>query len=96
MDGTYISKIKTPMGVIDGKLVLKTEGNSISGNIEAMGMKSSFNKGIVNGNTCKFSGIIKSFIGNISYEAIGTINGNEMRVVANTNKGRFEFIGTKQ
>lgn len=96
MEGIYKSTIKTPMGNIEGKLILKTNGNNVSGSIEAMGMKSCFTNGIVNGSTCKFSGTITSFIGNITYEAMGTVTGNQMKLVANTNKGRFEFVGIRQ
>lgn len=96
MDGTYLSTIKTPLGTKQGRLILVTNDNKLSGSIEAMGMRSTFTNGTIDGNTCKFSGAFKSFMSYISYEATGTVIEDEMKLVANTNKGKFEFVGKKQ
>lgn len=95
MDGVYVSKIKTPMGEIQGKLTLRTQGNSLSGVIEALGMKSEFQDGMVKGNQCQFSGTIKTMMGNIEYQAAGVVNGKQMKVTAKTNMGNFEFVGER-
>ena len=96
MDGIYVSKIKTPMGEIQGKLTLKTQGNSLSGVIEALGMKSNFSGGKVMGNNCSFSGVIQTMMGNIQYEANGIVQQGKMKVTAKTNMGNFEFVGERQ
>ena len=96
MDGTYISAIKTARGMKQGKLNLVTNDNKASGSIEIMGMRSNFTNGTIDGNTCKFSGTFRSFFGSVSYEAIGTLTGDEMKLIANTSKGKFEFTGKKQ
>ena len=96
MEGTYYSKINTPKGIIEGKMTLKQDGNRLSGKVEAMGMQTIFNNGIVNGNTCKFSGTIQTILFNIKYEAIGTLKGNELTLDVTTNKGKFKLTGTRK
>lgn len=96
MDGIYMSRIKTPMGEVNGKLILKVQGNSLSGTIEALGMKSDFTGGKVVQNKCQFSGVIRTMMGNISYEANGELKGNVLKVMAKTNMGNFEFTGERK
>jgi len=95
MDGIYFVTMKTPIGEMQGEITIITNNNKIKGNIKSMGMNSNFSNGIINGDVVKFSGIINSIIGNISYEAVGTIENGNIKLVANTNKGRFEIIGKK-
>ena len=41
MDGIYDIKLNTPMGAMNGKVMLKTNGENIEGVLEIMGMKNS-------------------------------------------------------
>lgn len=95
MEGTYYAKVNTPKGIIDGKMILKQEGNKLSGTVQAMGLSTTFNNGYVNGNTCKFSGTIQAMIFNIRYEAIGTLVGDELTLDIATNKGEFKIVGKR-
>lgn len=96
MDGTYIATVRTPFGTKQGRLILTTNNGKLSGSIGIMGMQSNFTEGTIIGNTCKFSGIFRSRMGRIQYEATGILNENEMKLTANTSRGLFEFIGKKQ
>lgn len=84
------------MGQIEGKLILKTQGNSLSGSITALGMKSDFTGGTIMGNQCQFAGVIQTMMGNIQYEAKGTVQNGKMNLSAKTNMGNFEFVGERQ
>ncbi len=49
LDGTYEIAIKTPMGAQAGKLVLKTDGNTLTGTSEGMMGVDEIQEGKVNG-----------------------------------------------
>ena len=93
---TYVSNIQTPMGAIKGKLAMEQKGNTLSGYIEAMGMKSEFSNGRIEKNECQFSGNIQTMLGNISYEAEGKIQGEHITITAKTNMGDFTFEGIEE
>ena len=60
MDGIYEISMNTPMGQMGGKVTLKTNGDSITGVLEIMGMKNKLGNGKVKGNKCYFKGNIKN------------------------------------
>ena len=95
MDGVYQVKVKTPMGMIDGKITLKTNGKNIEGILEVMGMKHSLNNGMVKGNQCYFKGNIQNNAVNIQYEIMGEVQNNILNVYAKTNMGEFKIQGKK-
>ena len=47
MDGIYEISINTPMGPMRGKVTLKTNGDTINGMLEIMGMKNNLSNGKV-------------------------------------------------
>ena len=59
MDGIYEVSINTPMGPMNGKVILKTNDNMLEGILEIMGMKHTLSGGKVKGNQCYFKGNIK-------------------------------------
>lgn len=95
LDGTYVGSVDTPMGKVSGKVKISTSGNTATGLLEVMGMKSEFTNGIVNGNTCTFKGNFKSMLGSIKYEVTGILEGNTLNITANTNKGKFTLQGKR-
>lgn len=95
MDGMYQIKIKTPMGMMDGKITLKTNNSNIEGIIEMMGMKHSLNNGKVKGNQCYFKGNLQNNAMSIQYEIMGELNNNILDIYAKTNMGEFKIQGKK-
>ena len=95
MDGIYDIKLNTPMGAMNGKVMLKTNGENIEGVLEIMGMKNSLNGGKVKGNQCYFKGNIKNNALSIEYEIMGQLTGNVLNIYAKTNMGEFKLQGKK-
>lgn len=95
MDGIYDIKLNTPMGAMNGKVMLKTNGGNIEGVLEIMGMKNSLNGGKVKGNQCYFKGNIKNNALSIEYEIMGQLTGNILNIYAKTNMGEFKLQGKK-
>lgn len=95
MDGIYEIKLNTPMGAMNGKVTLKTNGENIDGVLEIMGMKNNLNGGRVKGNQCYFKGNIKNNALNIEYELMGQLTGNILNIFAKTNMGEFKLQGKK-
>ncbi|MFR8103772.1 MAG: hypothetical protein ACLU8F_01615 [Clostridia bacterium] len=95
IDGIYDCKMNTQMGDITGKITLKTNGNELSGIVETMGTKNQFTGGKLQGNTCNFKGSFNTMLGRIDYNINGKVVGNQLEIVADTNKGKFCIKGTK-
>ena len=95
MDGIYQVKVKTPMGIIDGKITLKTSNDMIDGILEVMGMRHSLNNGRVKGNQCYFKGNMQNDAINIRYEIMGEVKNNILNIYAKTNMGEFKIQGKK-
>ncbi len=95
MDGIYDIKLNTPMGAMNGRVMLKTNGENIEGVLEIMGMKNSLNGGKVKGNQCYFKGNIKNNALSIEYEIMGQLTGNVLNIYAKTNMGEFKLQGKK-
>ena len=95
MDGIYEMNIKTPMGNIASRVKLITNGNNLSGYIEAMGKRSEFSGGKVSGNNFAISGNINASIATIKYDIQGMVQGNFLNINANTNMGSFKLQGKK-
>ena len=95
MDGIYIIQTNTPMGVIDGKIALKTIGQKVEGNLQIMGMNGNFQGIKKTENICEFSGKLNTILGSIQYNVIGELIGEELKITANTSKGEFRLIGKR-
>ena len=69
IDGSYKIEIDTPMGKQTAILVLKSEGNTLSGSIEAeIAGINEFSGGTVNGNEATWSMELNSPIGKLNLE----------------------------
>ena len=95
MDGIYEIDINTPMGKMSGKISLKSNGDSLEGVLEIMGMKNALTGGRIKGNQCYFKGEIKNNALNIRYEIMGQLMGNILNIYAKTNMGEFKLQGKK-
>ena len=95
MDGMYEISIKTPMGVMKGKVILQQNGENLNGTLEIMGMKNDLLGGKVRENQCYFKGNIQNNALNIQYEIMGELQGNILNIYAKTNMGEFKLQGRK-
>ena len=79
VDGSYNVEIDTPMGKQTGKLILKTDGNTLSGSVEAeMGGLNEFSNGTVNGDEVAWAMELNSPMGKINLEYKGKVTGDDI------------------
>ena len=95
MDGVYQINLKTPMGGMSGKIILKTNGENIEGILEIMGMKHNLSNGKVKENQCYFKGNLQNKSINLQYEIMGELQNNILNIYAKTNMGEFKLQGKK-
>lgn len=95
IEGIYNLKLDTPIGEITGKLELKMIGKELNGYLETMGAKNTFTGGKVEDDKCAFNGEFKTPIGVITYNILGIVNGDNIDLYAETNKGRFKISGKR-
>ncbi|NLC88224.1 MAG: hypothetical protein GX682_05605 [Clostridiaceae bacterium] len=95
MDGIYEIVMNTPMGNMNGKVTLKSNGDNLNGVLEIMGMKNNLTGGKVKGNQCYFKGNMKNNAINIEYEIMGQLSNNILNIFAKTNMGEFKLQGKK-
>lgn len=95
MDGIYEISTNTPMGRINGRVFLKSNGENLSGTLEIMGMRNDLGPGRVRGNQCYFKGSIRNNSLNIEYEVMGQLQRNILDIYAKTNFGEFKLQGRK-
>ena len=95
MDGIYQIIFNTPMGKMEGKLMLKTNGENIEGIIEIMGTKNSLTNGKVKENQCYFSGNMQNNAINLKYEIMAKLQNDLLMIYAKTNMGEFKMQGKK-
>ncbi len=95
VDGTYNITVSTPMGAQQGKLTLKTEGNSLSGtNESAMGTSTLMN-GKVSDNEVQWDEMAKTPMGEIKISFKGTVEGDKISGQVTTPFGPAPFEGTR-
>ena len=84
----YDVAISTPMGKMDGKVVLNINGTALSGKITFMGKENEFSGGTIdeNGNVA-FKGDLKTPIGKMPYTITGTIASGKVKATAKTKMG---------
>ena len=91
-NNTYDVIISTPMGDMDGSVVLVIDGTSLSGKITFMKKENEFSGGTIdeNGNV-SFKGDLKTPIGKMAYTITGTVVGGKVEAVAKTKMGDLKI-----
>ena len=95
LDGIYSVSLNTPLGSINGKITLITNGNNVQGIVETMGMKNGFNGVKIANDKCKFSGNLNTPIGNLNYNAICYVSNDILELEANTPQGNIKISGKR-
>ncbi len=96
VDGTYNIAIDTPMGSRPGKLLLKTDGSSLSGTYTAEGSENTLKDGTVSGEDFTFSTQVSTPMGQIILVIKGTVSGDSISgQVQAGDFGSFPFKGNR-
>jgi hypothetical protein len=78
VDGTWNTDAKTPLGPMKGQLVLKTDGNSLSGTSTSKWGSEDFTGGTVNGDEFEFTVNTKTPMGSMKVVYKGKVEGDKM------------------
>ena len=90
IDGKYSIVMQTPMGPVNGTLLLKTEGETLSGVLEAMGGRHPFS-----GEDCAFSSVFQTPLGRLQLSVKGSVHGDVFRATARTQMGVINAMGKR-
>lgn len=95
INGTYDVKLKTPMGLKKGQLVLSSNGEQLTGALVALGQESPFEDGRVSGEQFSFRGAMNTVLGRLEYDCTGSVDGDAVSGSVNTKKGVLTFTGKR-
>ena len=96
IDGTYEIEVNTPIGKMKGKLILKTDGGTLSGAIETSMGNSDFSGGTFNGDEFACAIEMKGPMGKIQLETKGKVTGDAIAgEVKMGNFGTSAFTGKR-
>ncbi|MBN2006527.1 MAG: hypothetical protein JXA21_24460 [Anaerolineae bacterium] len=96
IDGTYDVTVETPMGALKGTVVLRQEGEALTGKFTIMGKEAEFSGGAITGNQCSFSGEMVTPLGNMPYTINGTVDGDTLAATAETQLlGKLAISGVR-
>jgi hypothetical protein len=95
VDGMYDIIVKSLKGKQAGRLVFKTDGETLTGTSESGGETVELLEGVVNGNEFKFKVKQKTPIGRLSIKFKGSVDGDKISGKAKTPLGPAPFEGTR-
>ena len=84
VDGTYQVRMRTPLGVKNGELILHSNDGTLNGSLVVMGKKNIF------------KGKIQTSVGKTDYVCSGSVNGDELSGIAKTKKGDLALNGIRK
>lgn len=89
----YKVAVRTPLGRFTTDISMDIlDDNRLVGSFVIMGLESSFEGTIDQADKVSFNGNINTPIGELEYDAIGEISGDEFHGKAKTRVGEFEFL----
>lgn len=88
--------LKTPMGAKKGELIFEIDGDQLNGKIIVKGEENPFSNGTIRDNNFSFSGVLKSSVGKMEYEATGQVDGDTLRGEAKAKKGTIQLTGKRK
>lgn len=95
IDGTYKLTLKTPVGEQEGKLLLCTDGNVLTGSIKNTMGEVAFDGGTVDGDAVTFDTRIPTPIGKLKAHVTGTVIGDHFSGMAKLPLGAAEIEGER-
>ena len=96
IDGTYKISVDVPFGRKDGTIVLRTEGDTAIGDIDAPIVGKQHIEGHAEGDTftAEGSGKIK-LVGKVDFTLKGIVSGDNLHIDIDSNKGEFKLDGVR-
>ncbi len=92
----YQITLQTPLGQEQGLLTLQETNGALSGTIQTKGRINRFTGGRSDGKHFSFQGILSLGMIRIAYTARGTIQGDQLKAVADTRYGSFPIQGRRR
>ncbi len=94
--GTYRVRVKTPMGVQEGRLILQVAGELLKGTIESPAGNVEIANGKVKGNNIEFAAGIRTPFGFLNATVTGTVEGDRFSGIARLPIGTVEIDGVRE
>jgi hypothetical protein len=96
VDGTYDVGIKSPMGTMSAKLVMKSAGGTLSGSLDGQLGRAEFDDGSVSGDAATWSMTVQSPMGPMALTVDLTVTGDEVKGQVKTGGfGSFPISGKR-
>ena len=96
IDGTYKVTANTPMGKMESTLILKTDGDSLSGSMSSSMMGTiEFSDGKVDGNSFTFDMTMQSPMGKMEMTNTGAVDGDNISGEVKTSMGNSSYTGVR-
>lgn len=96
VSGAYRVRVKTPLGVQEGRLILLAEGDLLKGTIESSAGNFEITDGKVRGNVVEFATRIKTPLGFLKATVTGTVDCDRFSGVAKLAVGTAEIDGIRE
>lgn len=94
INGNYKILLKSPIGNMNGTMILKTEGNIVNGTLNLFGVENHFSGQVLDETSYSFNGEIKTPMGLQQYSGSGQVNQAGLNATAKMKLGTIEIIGT--
>lgn len=95
VNGSYQVKLRTPLGVKKGELVLQSQGDVLTGRMIVMGKENEIGPGTVDGDAFRFEGTLKTAVGELAYVCSGSVRENELTGTVKTRKSDMPLSGAR-
>lgn len=95
INGTYKTGANSPMGRIEGLMVLEAEGDALRGSMTAMGNAVEFQDGKVDGDTFEFEVNLRTPMGDMKITVKGSADGDKITGNFVTGFGQMPFDGIR-
>ena len=96
IDGTYNVKVDIPLGRKDATVVLRSQGDVLSVDVDAPIIGKQHMEGQVEGNTFSAQGTTRIMLsGKINYTLTGEVSGDDLHISIQSNKGDFILDGVR-
>ncbi|MEC3861407.1 hypothetical protein VK792_08940 [Mesobacterium sp. TK19101] len=95
IDGQYKLSLKTPVGEQQGMMSLKTDGTTLSGNLQNTKGEVAFSGGSVQGNQIAFDTRIPTPIGKLKAHVTGQVSGTHFSGLAKLPLGSAQIEGDR-
>lgn len=96
IDGTYKIRVDVPIGRKDGLVVLRSNGDTMTAEIDAPVVGKQQMQGQLDGDTFTAEGTSKvKLMGKVEYTLKGEVTGDDLRIDIHTNKGDLTLKGVR-